>query len=153
MANYTATTSSELKPEKHFTYKAQNRSPMHGEDGAYAWVEGASSDGVGESVTLTLDKASRVSAILVSNGYGKTEASFKENGRVADCTLIINGKHKSKHHLYDYSSEQILTLDSFKGNVKTISLVIDSVHAGSKYKDCCLSEIILLNKLKKEPKS
>lgn len=151
-ADYRVTASSELKPENNLNYKAQNVSPMHIDGKDYAWAEGAASEGVGESITLTLDKPSPVSAILVSNGYGKSEASFKENCRVADCTLIINGKHKIKHRLYDYSSEQILSLETFKGKVETISLVIDSVHAGSKYKDCCVSEIVILHKLKKEPK-
>ena len=151
-ADYAATASSELKPEKHYSYKAQNLSSWYKAVAEHAWAEGAANDGVGESVTLTLKKPGSVSAILVKNGYGKTETTYKENCRVADCTLVINGKHKLKHHLYDHSSDQILSLDGFKGKVETISLIIDSVYAGTKYKDCCLSTIVLLNKLKKEPK-
>jgi len=90
--------------------------------------------------------------LLVVNGYDKTAQLFKANSRVKEATLIINRKQKMKVVLADDPEQQWIKLDQIKGKVKSIQLVINGVYPGTKYKDTCISQLSLIERLKEEPK-
>ena len=154
-ARYTVKASSTLAPQGNYLYKAESVKPysdreIYGD----AWAEGVDGDGIGEKLILTLDKPRKLAALCVLNGYNTNiEKRFTTNNRVKDCTLIVNGKTKIKGKLYDHKQEQWISLKGYKGKVRQIELVIDSVYPGSKYKDTCLSRITLIERLTKEPKN
>ncbi|MGJ8672407.1 NADase-type glycan-binding domain-containing protein [Rubritalea sp.] len=153
---YSAEASSELKSEAGFNYGVLNINPSFYEEGHDTWSEGVEGDGVGESITITLDKPSEVTHLLVNNGYIKSfeEAgqSFTNNNRVKSVRLTINGTNEINGLLFDHPFEQLVSLGGFAGNVETIKIQIDSVYKGEKYQDTCLSGIELLKRLTNEPK-
>ncbi|MFC4994596.1 NADase-type glycan-binding domain-containing protein [Rubritalea tangerina] len=144
--------SSELAPEGKFNYSADNLSSKNYEDGHHAWSEGVDGDGIGESVEIELSEAQILTDILITNGYSKSETSFKNNNRVKDVTLTINGEKTMKYKLYDHPFSQKVSLGGYAKPVKKLKLEIGSVYRGEKFRDTCLSDIVVLRKLAKEPK-
>ena len=148
---YNVKASSELKPSKNISYSAKNVKYLW-VDETYAWSEGKEGQGIGESITLTLKKPTKLYALAISNGYGKSDKLFAANSRVKDATLVINGNQKIKVRLYDHGDDQWISLKEVKGKVSSIQLIIDSVYPGSKFEDTCISSLSLVEKLKTKPK-
>jgi len=148
---YTAKASSELPTAKEISYEATNVKRSWGDE-AYAWVEGKDGDGIGESITLKLHKPTRLAALMLVNGYTKSENLFSQNSRVKEVTLVINGKQKIKLTLSDHTGQQWLSLNDVKEKISSIQLVIDSVYPGTQFKDTCISSLSLIEKLKEKPK-
>lgn len=153
---YTTKASSELQPEAGYNYGANNINPSHYAEGHAAWAEGAEGDGQGESITLTLDKPSELTHLLINNGYvvrfGKRDENFTNNNRVKSLKVTINGDKVIESTLFDHPFEQLIDLGDGGGKVKTVQLMIESVYKGEKYEDTCLSGVELLKKLDDEPK-
>lgn len=152
---YKATASSTLPPQGEKTYEAKNV----GDYGGRVWAEGAPDDGVGESLTLTLDQPRKVSRIGVRNGYvrrdGSTEELYSANNRVAEFAVSINGGKPFTAPLPDELLKRrlfFIPLPTDTPPVKTIQLTIQKVYRGTKYRDTCVSAIRLVTPLEKAPK-
>jgi hypothetical protein len=152
---YKATASSTLPPQEEKTYEAKNV----GDYGGRVWAEGAPDDGVGESLTLTLDQPRKVSRIGVRNGYvrrdGSTEELYSANNRVAEFAVSINGGKPFTAPLPDELLKRrlfFIPLPTDTPPVKTIQLTIQKVYRGTKYRDTCVSAIRLVTPLEKAPK-
>jgi hypothetical protein len=152
---YKATASSRLPPQGEKTYEAKNVRDY----GDRVWAEGAPDDGVGESLTLTLDQPRKVSRIGVRNGYvrrdGSTEELYSANNRVAEFAVSINGGKPFTAPLPDELLKRrlfFIPLPTDTPPVKTIQLTIQKVYRGTKYRDTCVSAIRLVTPLEKAPK-
>jgi len=148
---YSAKASSALLANKGISYGADNVKTLW-DDKAFAWAEGKPDHGIGEILTLTMDKPTSLHALSVQNGYTKSDSLFAQNTRVKEATLIINGKQKLKVTLKDHADDQWLPLSEVKSKIESIQFVIDSVYPGTQFKDTCLSSIALVEKLKQKPK-
>jgi len=148
---YSAKASSALLANKGISYGADNVKTLW-DDKAFAWAEGKPDHGIGEILTLTMDKPTSLHALSVQNGYTKSDSLFAQNARVKEATLIINGKQKLKVTLKDHADDQWLPLSEVKSKIESIQFVIDSVYPGTQFKDTCLSSIALVEKLKQKPK-
>ncbi len=156
--DYTATASSTLAPTKsgdeEITYDAANVADA---DPSTCWAEGAKGPGLGESLTLKLRIPRKVTAIAVQNGYCKPakEELYTKNGRVAEFAIRINDGKPFTAAIPDERLERrghLIPLQEDVGEVKTITLTIQKVHAGSAYEDTCISDVELITPLEKEPK-
>jgi hypothetical protein len=152
---YKATASSRLPPQGEKTYEAKNVRDY----GDRVWAEGAPDDGVGESLTLTLDQPRKVSRIGVRNGYvrrdGSTEELYSANNRVAEFAVSINGGKPFTAPLPDELLKRrlfFIPLPADAPPVKNIRLTIQKVYRGTKYRDTCVSAIRLVTPLEKAPK-
>ena len=110
----------------------------------FGWVEGAADLGVGESITIELDRVARVQAIELWNGYQRSPDHFKKNGRVKVLGLSIDGGPVIELPVQDSSDAQILTLPS-PVEAKELRFSIVQATAGSRYPDVVISELRLID--------
>ena len=114
-------------------------------DGVPETAWNTNENGVGQSITLSVDAASNVSGLRIMNGYNKISAStgndlYWANARAKEIRIEYEGGG------FDY------TLEDLKGEYQTVNfgttvnttwvkITILSVYPGSMYDDCCISEI------------
>lgn len=110
----------------------------------FGWVEGAADLGIGESITIDLDRVTRVQALELWNGYQRSPDHFKKNGRVKVLGVSIDGGPVTELPVQDSSGAQTLTLPS-PVEAKRITLSIVQATAGSRYPDVVLSELRLVD--------
>ncbi|WP_018968899.1 NADase-type glycan-binding domain-containing protein [Rubritalea marina] len=142
--------SSELPSVSGITYEVQNigRTEYKARLKQEAWSEGVEGDGIGETITITPNAGTKVTHLLMMNGY---RSNFRQNNRVKDLTITINDQHEVKRMLYDHQHQQLIDLGSIPNKISKITLRIDSVYKGTHFEDTCLTDITLLNKLEKMP--
>ena len=117
-----------------------------------AWVEGADGDGVGEALVFRLvgDPDHDVGAVDLSgfrvvNGYGKSAAAWRENGRVRTALVLVNGRPVAHARLADSMRLQWVSLPE-PPEVRAddvVTLVVTGVYPGERYDDLAVSEIVL----------
>jgi len=148
---YTAKASSE-KPD----YPAKAVTDF---DQKTAWVAGANG-GIGESIELTLESPTHVDQIGIIPGYAKSKDIYFANNRIQELTIAVNHGAPQTVTLPDeyisfspYSKKgyELVDLEPYTGPAKTITLTIKKVFPGSRYKDTCISEILLRKRLKEKP--
>lgn len=131
-------------------------------DPSTAWVEGAKGDGIGESITLTLNKPTKLYQIGMIPGYAKSKSLYFANNRIAELKIVVNGSFTITRSLSDdyvrynaYSPKgyQFIDLGGYDQEVKTIQLTITKVYQGTKYDDTGISEILLRKKLTEKPRA
>jgi hypothetical protein len=151
-ARFTAAASSVLKETDGTEHVAENITDW-GRD--TAWVEGHESDGLGESITVTLTKSAKVSRIGIVNGYAKSRDLYFANNRAMLLKVSVNGGKPFDVEIPDeYLEHEHFWFDLPKSFslVKTVKLEIAAIHPGTRYKDTAISDIDLLVKLEKAPK-
>lgn len=141
---YAAHASSELKSANH-AYAANKVIPP---SLGTAWCEGATGDGVGEWIELTL-KTPMVSdggfKLEILPGYASSPATYKKNNRPKRLAAIINDDPKTEREitLEDYAKFQSFIFDETDEPVNTIRLRILEVYKGGQYSDTCITDISL----------
>lgn len=150
--DYTAAASSELKEPDGRLHLAENVTDW-GRD--TAWVEGRPDHGIGESLTLTLVKPSKVHRVGIVNGYAKSRELYDANNRVMQFLVSVNGGKAFPVELPDEFLQQErfwFDLPKTTEPVKTIRLEIAAIYPGTRYSDTAISNIVLAQLLSKEPK-
>ncbi len=141
--------SSALAPEGRRTYGAANVSDRRL---ATAWAEGAAGTGVGERLTFRLDRADPgvdvdgmvIGGCDVVNGYARTEATWRANGRARDLLVLLNGRPVRRLTLADVRTPQQILWAPIPFSVgDELTLEIRSVYAGAQYEDTALTEVRL----------
>lgn len=132
-------------------------------DSKTAWVEGATDDGIGETVFVRVDSQK---PIVIWAGYGKSKVLFEANGRPRKVKVTVWAGKKGEdpgaawemfnvsdlktiaHHeieLKDKNAYQPLSVPKHKlkadDNFTMISITILSVYKGKKYADTAISDI------------
>ncbi|MBS0658108.1 MAG: hypothetical protein JSR82_07665 [Verrucomicrobia bacterium] len=151
---YEATASSVLTPSKSGqTYGPENMRKRYG--GEHAWAEGTEGDGIGESVTLTVTNPLPLAALLVFPGFHHSEKKdlWSKNNRVASAQITLNGEHTFQANFPDevFREPYPVPVRGYDKPVRTVKLVIKSVHRGSAYRDTCISYLGLRARLAKKP--
>ena len=159
--------SSTLKPSAGVRYDPGNLLDGRAKT---AWVEGVQDDGVGEWIEVTFRPGVELYGVAMLNGYGQSEKTFKENGRVSAVEVTLQDRDRSrsssleKHSLdrgnFAESSPNlpsaflvdILSDQWVPGkeayNPKKLRLRIIKAHRGSAYADTAISELYLLGTFK-----
>ena len=142
-------TSSELPSANGKNYSGMN---LVDEDYTTAWVEGVSGNGVGETITLHLEKEQLVYGVQICNGYTANYDLYNKNGLLTDVRIDF-GKGKvadgslngyafegiSEDYLAEYNLNKV-ELDE-PVMTDTITITITGAKPGVKYDDICVSEI------------
>jgi hypothetical protein len=141
--NYSVKASSTLHPEKGIVYKAENANDLSYKT---AWVEGETDEGIGEYLEYSFKNNSpRVTKIIISNGYMKSETAWKNNNRVKKPKLHINGKIFGILNSEDSRTDQASDIGTFGHNKNGTDLIMRSetleVYKGDKYNDTATTEI------------
>ena len=142
----TLSTSSELKPYKEITYKAQN---AHDFNLDTVWCEGAEGYGIGE--TLTLKESTDLNSLSIThfeiiNGYVKSEQLWKDNSRVKQFDVSLNGEFFKTLHLEDSMEVQCFDIGLIPFSLYdeiVFEFKIASVYPGEKYQDTAITELEL----------
>lgn len=141
--NYAVKASSSLHPEKGIVYKAVNANDI-----SYmtAWVEGKEDEGIGEYLEYYFkNKSPRVTKIIISNGYMKSEAAWKNNNRVKKMKFYVNGHLYGILNLEDSRTDQVFDIGTFGHNKNGSDLImrfeILEVYKGDKFNDTAITEI------------
>jgi hypothetical protein len=141
--NYKIKTSSSLNSDKDTKYQEKNANDLSYET---AWVEGKSDEGIGEYLEYYFyNKSPRITGIIISNGYVKSESTWKNNNRVKKLRLIVNGKVFGILNLEDSKDDQIFELGTLGHNKNGTDLILKfqivEVYKGDKYNDTAITEI------------
>lgn len=140
---------SELEAANGKNYSGDN---LIDDDYSTVWVEGVSGVGLGESVTMHLDKTQPVYGVVICNGYTADYDLYSKNGTLASVKVDFgNGKvveenvggYGSEYLEGEYLAEMNLNKIELPEPVltDTITVTITSANVGSKYDDTCVSEI------------
>jgi hypothetical protein len=117
------------------------------DDPKTAWVEGAEGDGLGESLTIPVSnlQSARAVRLVIFNGYQKSKGLLEANAAVKQLTVTVRGPGGRESARKQLTLERKMGPQSFDipvtGSVADVVLTIDSVHAGSKYRDTCVSDV------------
>lgn len=134
-------------------------------DPSTAWCEGAEGDGVGQTLAFEFKPGVTVDAVGILNGYTKSDAIYRGNGRAARVTAEITREPRGVSR----EAEQAVSAASlperdfaqlnrqalapfidwivdapYSANTREVTITIDAVKAGAKHADTCISEIYLL---------
>ena len=87
----------------------------------------------------------RITEIIISNGYMKSETAWKNNNRLKKLRLKVNGKSFGILNLEDSKTDQIFELGTFGRNKNGKDLILKfeilEVYKGDKYNDTAITEI------------
>ncbi len=141
--NYDVSASSSLAANGVNSYTATSANDLSYKT---AWVEGKKDSGIGEYLQYFFRNGSQsVSRIIVSNGYMKSDASWKNNNRVKKLKFFVNGKARGIFHLQDSRTDQEFSVGTLKhssdGSDLVLKFEILEVYRGDKYNDTAITEI------------
>lgn len=141
--NYDVKASSVLPGSKAASYAALSANDLSYQT---AWVEGKEGEGIGEHLEYFFkNDAPRITSIIISNGYVKTETAWKNNNRVKKLKLYVNGKPYRILNLEDTRDDQVFEIGTLGRNKNGKDLVlrfeIMEVYKGDKYNDTAITEI------------
>ncbi len=106
-----------------------------------AWVEGMKDgDGEGQVVSVTYPSERSFRALLIQNGYNKSERLYERNSRPAELRVTFANGEQRTIALEDLMGQQVFTIDP-PVRAKFALLEIVSVYPGSKYTDTAISEL------------
>ena len=111
-----------------------------------AWVEGKKDEGIGESLEYYFKNDSpRITEIIISNGYMKSEETWKNNNRVKKLKLYVNSIPFGVLNLKDSRTDQYFSVGTLGHNKNGTDLILKfeilEVYKGSKYNDTAITEI------------
>lgn len=105
------------------------------------WCEGAVGDGVGEFVTFNSPVRQTIEGFVIWNGYQASDYLYDINARPKTIAVYADDEFVGSFDLKDSGlGSQNIVFDE-PVIAKTIAIEIEAVYAGSKYDDCCISEI------------
>ena len=76
-----------------------------------SWSEGEAGDGVGTKITISLLEKTRITWLLIKNGYGD-QRYFLHNNRVKSLKILDSSNNYNIVDLADTLFPQIITLDT-----------------------------------------
>ena len=111
-----------------------------------AWVEGKKDEGIGEYLEYYFKNDSpRITEIIISNGYMKSEETWKNNNRVKKLKLYVNGVPFGILNLKDSQTNQYFEMGTLGHNKNGTDLILKfeilEVYKGSKHNDTAITEI------------
>ena len=111
-----------------------------------AWVEGKKDEGIGEYLEYYFKNDSpRITEIIISNGYMKSEETWKNNNRVKKLKLYVNGVPFGILNLKDSRTDQYFSVVTLGHNKNGTDLILKfeilEVYKGNKYNDTAITEI------------
>jgi len=142
--NYNIISSSKLK--------SQNKNNIHSAKSANdlsyktAWLAGRHDNGIGEFIEYHFKNESpRVTSIIISNGYQKSELEWQDNNRVKSLILYVNEIEYGILNLEDSKTDQKFQIGTFGQNPDGTDLILRfeilDIYKGDKYSNTAITEI------------
>ncbi|MFT5858998.1 MAG: hypothetical protein ACI865_001094 [Flavobacteriaceae bacterium] len=138
------TSSNELTDSSGLNYNGRN---AHDFNLSTSW---AVEDGIGETITFTIENADRrsenkaINEISVFNGLYMNETLWEQNARIKSMLLKVDGTTIGKIRLLDERRRQTVLIDPIyceRQETVKIEFEIFEVYPGTNYRDVCLTEL------------
>jgi hypothetical protein len=129
--------SSVLAPQGSNVYGPDRLDPRIGG----TWCEGAPGPGVGQTITLYHEPPQKIGTLMITNGYTKSDATFRANGRVQRARIETDNGFTRTITLKDTREPQKISLK--KAPLAWVKMTILSVYPGDRHADTCISEFLL----------
>ena len=151
--DYDAIASSTLAAQGKNHYEVENIKGRSGE--VLPWAEGAKDDGIGESITLNVQRPLPLYGILIRPGYSESGSDnlWKKNNRVAALEITLNDERTFTETIPNetFQNPYMIRVRDYTKPVNKIKMVIKSVHRGTQFRDTCISLVQLRAPLSKKP--
>jgi hypothetical protein len=122
----TANASSTRAPLRDLTYQPEN---VLDQSLTTAWIEGVSGPGTGEWIQCDFDREVKLNRIIITPGYFKTPAIWKQNNRLSSATFYFSDGSSRRFTFPDQMVERKLELGGIR--TRSVRMVIGEVYAGS----------------------
>ncbi|MBN2442709.1 MAG: hypothetical protein JXJ04_15240 [Spirochaetales bacterium] len=122
--------------QRHIRYSADKIFDNNPET---AWSENVEGPGIGETISLELEREIKVDSVDFMAGYF-IDGFYKKNNRIRSLTLQIPGVRDIHLSLRDKMQKQSFRLPE-NISFSKITIRIDSVYKGDKWDDTCLAEM------------
>lgn len=130
--------SSVLPVDGSFDYYGEN---LLDNNSSTCWCEGASGNGIGESVKLELNSGHPVQKIEIKSGYCKNQDVYTKNSRPKKISIEFeNGKIINAQLEDIYNTYQTIDVSGAEGSSYAVITILE-VYSGTVYTDTCISEI------------
>ena len=106
------------------------------------WVEEASGQGIGESITIYFDDYYKVNGFLIHAGFQASSDLYDKNSRPEEIKISYSDGSYETYTLVDINDEQEIHL-SESVVTDSVTFTILSVYEGYKYEDTVISEIYI----------
>ncbi len=113
-------------------------------DPVTSWVEGVTGNGIGESLTLSLNLEKTYSYVNIHNGFRESQDLWAKNGRVKSLLVSAEGISNQEINLEDTFDLQFIPLETKLSGVNEVLVSITEVYEGTDFDDTALSEIEFL---------
>lgn len=142
-------TSSRLPDSAGKSYSGMN---LVDDDPATVWCEGVKGTGIGETITLKLDKEQQVFGVMICNGYTADYDLYTNNGKLTSVDVDFGNGCSAGGDLEGFAYEGFSSENLAESNrsrieldepvmTDTIIITILGAESGAKYDDTCVSEI------------
>lgn len=111
-------------------------------DTSTAWIEGASAQGVGESVTLHFSSAYKVTGFNIHAGYHESKSIYRKYSRPKKIHVEFSDGSSESFVLKDKFKEQDIQLPH-PVDTEYVTITVESVYTGSEFENMAISEIVL----------
>lgn len=150
--DFEATASSTLRAAGGKNYEAKN---IRSVEPDLTWAEGVEGDGLGESLTLKVNRPLPLDEIQIMPGYasGANPSLWLKNNRAAEVEITLNGKHTFIAQIPDEKFTRLypIPVRGFDEPVTIVKLTIKAVHRGTGARDTCIASVRLKGKLASKP--
>lgn len=133
-----------------YNYDVSNLTDL---DASTCWADGESGNGTGETITFSSGQAQTVRGLAVLPGYCKSEDLYTKNAAPSAVRIEYDGQ--TTEYTIDDADLTYNSSDPMAGTVyidfgqeiqiSECKVTITGVRDGSKYDDCCISEMYLYN--------
>lgn len=133
-----------------YNYDVSNLTDL---DASTCWADGESGNGTGETITFSSGQAQIVRGLAVLPGYCKSEDLYTKNAAPSAVRIEYDGQ--TTEYTIDDADLTYNSNDPMAGTVyidfgqeiqiSECKVTITGVRDGSKYDDCCISEMYLYN--------
>lgn len=106
-----------------------------------AWNEGGVGSGAGEWIKLSADTPQHVKGVRIKAGYAKSTKIYSQNSRPKKITLYLSDGNRKSVTLEDLYDEYQTIEFKEEHDLYDIMIYIDSVYEGTKYEDCCITDV------------
>ena len=127
--------SSVLSRQGSWDYGPRNLPDYFGSVGA--WCEGGKGHGIGETITIHIERGPAFRRLRIKNGYGKSKTAFRNNGRLKLVRITLDTGINMSVRLRDLPQVQVIKWPLVAPH-RWIRLEILAVYPGARYKDTCV---------------
>ena len=107
------------------------------------WSEGASGQGIGETLTMNLTQTYNIVGLTIHGGFQYSPDYYTANSRPRVIKLTFSNGVTEELELADYYGAQTLYL-SHPVSASSVTIEIVSVYPGDQFEDTCISELMFI---------